>query len=105
MDGDNHFSFLYNSIVANTSAIWQQVAHTTNHHLLAVQQKPYKKAYLLPNSTGEFPGKKIRRKGYLQKKVTTERANKTGGRNRESNNDSSVILDSWEHQISQTSRD
>ena len=93
--------------MANTSAIWQQVAHTTNHHLLAAQQKPYKKAYLLPNNTGEFPGQKIRRKGYiyLQEKVTKERANKTGGRNRESNNDSPVIPDSRQHQISQTSGD
>ena len=33
--------------MANTSAIWQQAAHTTyNYHLLAAQQEPYKK----PNS-------------------------------------------------------
>ena len=32
--------------MANTSAIWQQVAHTTdqNYHLLAAQHEPYKKA-------------------------------------------------------------
>ena len=28
--------------MANTSAIWQQAAHTT-YHLLAAQQEPYKK--------------------------------------------------------------
>ena len=33
----------------NTSAIWQQPAHTspTNSHFLADQQEPYKKACLL----------------------------------------------------------
>jgi len=32
--------------MANTSAIWQQAAHTTCH-LLAAQQAPYKQAQLL----------------------------------------------------------
>ena len=34
---------LYKCILANTSAIWQQAAHTTCH-LLAAQQEPYTKA-------------------------------------------------------------
>ena len=33
--------------MANSSAIWQQAAHTTYHHLLAAQQEPYEKAQLL----------------------------------------------------------
>ena len=31
----------------NTSAIWQQAAHTTNHHILAAQREQYKKASLV----------------------------------------------------------
>ena len=39
------FKMLYKYIMANTSAIWQQLhAHTNYHHLLAAQQEPYKKA-------------------------------------------------------------
>ena len=37
------FFMLYKCIMANTSAIWQQAAHT-NYHLLGAQQEPYKKA-------------------------------------------------------------
>ena len=33
--------------MTNTSAIGQQAAHTTFHHLLAAQQQPYKQACLL----------------------------------------------------------
>ena len=29
--------------MANTSAIWQQAAHTIYYHLLAAQQEPHKK--------------------------------------------------------------
>ena len=36
--------FKYKCMMANTSAIWQQAAHTT-YHLLAVQQEPYKKCF------------------------------------------------------------
>ena len=43
--------------MANISAIWQQAAQTT-HHLLAAQQEPYKKAYLLPKKNWEFSAKK-----------------------------------------------
>ena len=32
------------NIIIKTSAIWQEAVHTTNHHLLAAQQEPYKKA-------------------------------------------------------------
>ena len=31
---------IYQCTMANTSAIWQQAAHT-NYHLLAAQQEPY----------------------------------------------------------------
>ena len=35
-----------------------------SYHLLAAQQEPYKKAYLLMNTTEEFSGKKARRMGH-----------------------------------------
>ena len=38
--------FLYKCITANTSAIWQHTAHTTDQLLLAAKQESYKKAYL-----------------------------------------------------------
>ena len=45
MDRHNiKLKMLYKCIMANTSSIWQQAAHTTYHHLLAAQQEPYKKA-------------------------------------------------------------
>lgn len=34
-------------LTADTRAIWQQAAHTTNHHLLATRQQPYKKSLTL----------------------------------------------------------
>ena len=40
---------LHKCIMANTSAIYGSKLHIppTNYHLLAAQQEPYKKAYLL----------------------------------------------------------
>ena len=92
-------------MAANTSAIRQRAAHTAYHHLLAAKQEPYKKAYLLPNNTGEFPGPKSGERDICRQKFTSERANKTGGRKGEPNKDSPVIPDSREHHISQTSGD
>ena len=40
--------------MANTSAIWQQAAHTTYYHHLA--QELYKRAYLLTKNIEEFSG-------------------------------------------------
>ena len=43
MDRNNkHYKMLYKCIVACTNAIWQQAAHTANHHLLTVQHEPDK---------------------------------------------------------------
>ena len=55
------FEILCKCITANTSAIWQHAAHTTDQLLLAAKQEPYKKAYLLTNNIEEFSGKKLRR--------------------------------------------
>ena len=35
---------LYKCLMANISAIWQRAAHTTDHHLLAVQQESFQEA-------------------------------------------------------------
>ena len=43
-------------MMANTSIIWQQAAHTTNCYLLAAQQEPYKNVKLLVKNVGEFSG-------------------------------------------------
>ena len=43
MDRSNkELQILYKRITANTSALWQHAAHTTNQLLLAAKQKPYK---------------------------------------------------------------
>ena len=55
------FEILCKCITANTSAIWQHAAHTTDQLLLAAKQEPYKKAYLLTKNIEEFSGKKLRR--------------------------------------------
>jgi len=44
--------------MANTSAIWQQTAHTTYQlSSLSSQQEPYKKAYPLTKNILKFSGK------------------------------------------------
>ena len=48
---------LHKCITANTSAIWQHAAHTTDQLLLAAKQEPYKKAYLLMKNIEEFQEK------------------------------------------------
>ena len=45
----------------NTSAIRQQVAHATSHHLPAAQTQQYKKAQLLTKIIWEFSGENVRR--------------------------------------------
>ena len=68
------FEILCKCITANTSAIWQHAAHTTDQLLLAAKQEPYKKAYLLSNNIEEFSGKKLRRMDQqAEKKHKTER--------------------------------
>ena len=47
---------LYKCITANTSAIWQHAAHTTDQLLLPAKQESYKKAYLLTKNMEEFSG-------------------------------------------------
>ena len=68
------FEILYKCITANTSAIWQHAAHTTDQLLIAAKQEPYKKAYLLTKNIEEFSGKKLRRMDQqAEKKHKTER--------------------------------
>ena len=54
---------------ANTSAIWQHAAHTTDQPASpTAKQEPYKKAHLLTKNTEEFSGKKFRRMGQQAEK-------------------------------------
>ena len=64
----------------------------TNYHLLAAQQEPYKKAYLLMNCFGEFSGeKKSHKNGQWHNRNSKKKKN--GDRKAESN-DSPEIPDS-----------
>ena len=54
--------FLYKCITANTSAIWQHTAHTTDQLLLAAKQESYKKAYLYEKILKNFL-EKVQKKG------------------------------------------
>ena len=60
---------LYKCIAANTSVIWQHVAHTTNRLLLTAKQEPYKKAYLLTKNIEEFSGKSLKERASRQKTI------------------------------------
>ena len=58
---------LYKYITANTSAIRQHAAHTTDQ-LLAAKQVPYKKAYLMTKNIEGFSGKSSEKWSSRQKK-------------------------------------
>ena len=63
MDRCNKFFLtVYKCWTANTSAIWQHAAYTSDQLLLlAAKQEPYKKAYLLTKTIGKICWKKFRR--------------------------------------------
>ena len=65
---------LHKSIMANTSTIWQQAAHTT-YHLLAAHQEIQKTAYLLTkNNWRIFAGEGGRvRKWAISRKITRQK--------------------------------
>ena len=70
MDKSNKkLQILYKCITANTSAIWQHAAHTTDQFLLAAKQEAYKKAYLLTKNIEEFSGKSSEERTSRQKKI------------------------------------
>ena len=62
----NNSKILYKCITANTSAIWQHAAHTSDR--LAAKQEPYKKAYLLTKNIQQFCGKSLEERTSRQKK-------------------------------------
>ena len=54
MDRSNKkLKIVYKCITANTSALWQHAAHTTDQ-LLTAKQEPCKKAYLLTKNIEEY---------------------------------------------------
>ena len=63
---------LHECKTANTSAIWQHAAHTTNQLLLAAKQDPYNKAYLFTTNLGRLS----------KTKYIVERPNKTERKDR-----------------------
>ena len=69
MDRSNKKKKLYKCRTANTSAIWQHAAHTTDQLLLAAKQESYKKAYLLMKNIEEFSGKSSEKRTSRQKKI------------------------------------
>ena len=62
---------LYKCLTANTSAIWQHAAHTTDQltFFLTAKQEPYKKAYLLTKNMEEFSGKSLEERASRQKTI------------------------------------
>ena len=66
----NNNKKLYKCVTANTSAVWQHAAHTTdNLLLLAAKQESYKKAYLLTKNIEEFSGKSSEERASRQKTI------------------------------------
>ena len=72
------------TIYQNTSAIWQQDTHPTNHHP-AVQQEPHKKAYLLTKTCRIVSRKnnQEKRHGIKRKNDKTDRARGLGKKTRQ----------------------
>ena len=77
----------YKSMIANTSAIWQQLhIPPSNYHLLATQQHTYKKDKLLMKKVWEFCGKEAekwtssRKRTWRHKVQKTRQKNKRGDR-------------------------
>ena len=73
----------YKCPTANTSAIWQHAAHTTDHLLLlAAKQEPFKTAYLLTKNIEDFSRKNNQENGPAGKKKKrssrTRQQNKRG---------------------------
>ena len=61
---------LYTFITANTSAIWQHAAHTTDQLIIrAAKQEPYKKDDLLTKNIEEFSGKSLEERASWQKTI------------------------------------
>ena len=67
-------------MTANTNAIWQHAAHTTDQ---LTSRSRYKKAYLLTRKNGRIFGKKFRRMDQQAEKDKTERIIVLGRRTRE----------------------
>ena len=67
---------LYKRVMADTSAIRQHAAHTTDQLASpSCWQEPYQKVYLLAKSVEEFSGGKSQEKGPVGSKKKTNRKN------------------------------
>ena len=71
---------LHKCITANTSAIWQHAAHTTDQLLLAAKQEPYKKSCLLMKNIEGLSGKSSEEWTSKQKKDQIKRVAGLGRR-------------------------